>query len=405
MGSRVTRRSIGKLAIVAVALGAVATWSMAEGPSTEKQIMKQGELKAFVSGEAWCQEVVHTIVHAPTAAPFEGDRIEAQRMIGHLRIALSEECPAAVAIMIDGFGGDVHVYTGMASKATGWILEETKPPAVANYVTDCDRLAAHPDDPEKNDVSGIADEDMDGEMALNACLDAIEQEPDDPVLRFQLGRAYWKLEQYEKAIEHLITAAEDDHGGALAYLGDAILYGVAGLEQDPEVAQQLYTRAAEEGFEPAAEVADDIVPDPQSEEPKVAESSTEMEAGTQAEMKDDYHHPDLIQALSGGQVEVPGVWAGRLMVYSFSSITGVFSRCQELSPKGFDPKDAFLKAMNAKLNYAEKLNLTRSYESGVFAEFQEAAGEDGARLAMLKGCAAAETKTLVKTVLDNYHAG
>ena len=238
MGSRVTGRTLGKLVVVAVVLGVVATWSLAEGPLTEKQIMKQGDLKAIVSGNTWCQEVVHAIVHAPTAASFEGDRIDAQRMIGHLRIALSEDCPAAVAIMIDGFGGGEHVYAGMASKATGWILEESTPPTVANHVSDCDLLAAHPDDPEKNEVAGITDEDMDGKMAVTACLGGVEEDPDDPVLHFQLGRAYWKLEQYDSAVEHLIAAAEDDHGGALAYLGDVVLYGVGGVESDPEVGHQ-----------------------------------------------------------------------------------------------------------------------------------------------------------------------
>lgn len=406
VGGRVTRNTIAKLAIATMLFGAVTTWSLAENPSSEKQIMRQGDLKAFVSGEAWCQDVVHTIVHAPTSAPFEGDRIDAQRMIGHLRIALSEDCPTAVAILIDGFGGGAHVYTGMASKAGGWILDETKPPTVAEHISDCDLLAAHPDDPEKNEVKGITDEDMDGNMALGACLNELEEDPDDRVVHFQLGRAYWKVAQYDKAIEHLLTAAEADHGGALAYLGDAVLFGVAGLDQDPEVAQQLYTRAAEEGFEPAAKLADAIGSDPKPEGPQMAEASPEVSEGPdEAQDTDEYHHPDLIQTLMVGQVEAPGVWAGRMMIYSFSSVTGVFSRCQDLSPKGFDAKDSFLKAMNTKMAYAEKINLTRSYENGVFTEFQEEAAEDGARLALTKGCADTETKALVKTVLDNYVSG
>lgn len=400
MGSSVTGRTLGKIVVGAAVLGAVATWSLAEGPSTEKQIMKQGDLRAFVSGDTWCQEVVHAIVHAPTAASFEGDRIDAQRMIGHLRIALSEDCPAAVAIMIDGFGGGEHIYAGMASKATGWILEESKPPTVGSHVSDCDLLAAHPDDPEKNEVAGIADEDMDGKMAVTACLDEVEEDPDDPVLHFQLGRAYWKLEQYDKAVEQLLVAAEDDHGGALAYLGDVVLYGVGGVESDPEVARQLYARAVEEGFEPASVLVDAIVTDPKTDEPEAVAASSG--AAESADLEESYHHPDLMEALSNGQASPPGVWPGRMMIYSFSSITGVFSKCEDLSPKGFDSKEAFLKAMNTHLTYTEKLNLAHSYDNGAFAEFQEAASEDGIRLVSVKGCAASETKTLVKTVLDHY---
>ena len=399
-----TRRSLRRLAIIVVTCIAMATWSLADGPSTGQQIMKQGEIRAFVSGQSWCQEVVHTVVHAPTAEPFQGDRIEAQRMIGHLRIALSEECPSAAAIMIDGFGGGIHVYTGMASRTKGWILEETKPPAVADLVTDCDLLAAHPDDPQKNrDATGIEDEDMDGDMAVSACLDDVEAGPDDAVSRFQLGRGYWKAGLHKKAIEQFLPAAEANHGGAIAYLGDAVLHGVAGLEQDPELARLLYARAAQEGFLPAADFADSIVLNPKTDEPKLADGGGSPEEN--AEKQDDYHYPELIQVLSSGRVEAPGVWSGRMMVYSFSSITGVFSQCENLSPKGFDSKDSFLKAMNSKLTYTEKLNLTHSYEDGAFSEFQEAASEDGARLAVTMGCSANETKTLVKTILDYYVAG
>lgn len=437
------------------------------------QIMKQGELKAFVSAAGWCKEVVHAIIRAPGTEPFQGDRITLQRMIGHLRIALATECPQATSILIDGFGADLHVYSGMATQASEWVLEETTtPPAIADAAAECSALAAHPDDPEKDTSTGVPDEDINADMAREACSDAIAEHPDDPVYRFQLARAYWKSEQFAVAIESLLTAAEDDHGGALAYLADAVLYGLGGLEVDPELAKQLYTRAAEEGFEPAAAVAQQIEADPRTEEDEIAldiareatqaggESNQEKVsdspvprssqsgavseaakqpfqpserritppqsksdpvkmagvakaseppstrlAGKSQPDQGDYAFPKLIAALANGNATPEGVWPGRMLVYSFASVASVVDRCPDLKPQGFDAKDGFLRAMNTKLTYTEKLSLTESYEKGDMAELQESASRDGARLAEIKGCAAPETRTLVKTVAAHYAAG
>jgi len=441
-------------------------------PPPETQIMKQGELKAFVSSTGWCKEVVHSIVRAPTSEPFKGDRVSVQRMIGHLRIALSMECPQATTILLDGFGGNQHVYAGMAAQSNGWILEETTPPALADAAAECSALAAHPDDPERDTPGGVPDEDINADMAEEACFDAIAEYPDDPVYRFQVARAYWKSQHFSTAIEHLVMAAENDHGGALAYLGDAMLYGLGGLESDPEVAKQLYARAAEEGFEPAAALAAQIEADPKTEEedtaaqiaqdalkasrrvaqetnspaslgaqanplpeaakqvvkPMLEEEKTSVPpkenpqlakaTTTQSEIREaqtvnpndkplpkqggEYSFPKLIEALANGNAQPEGVWPGRMLVYSFASITSVVDHCPELKPQGFDAKEGFLRAMNTKLTYTEKLSLTESYEKGDMAELQDGASQDGARLVEMKGCAAAETKTLVKTVATHY---
>nr|WP_281720393.1 hypothetical protein [Nitrosomonas nitrosa] len=415
------------------------------GPSTpieEHQIMEQGDLKAFVPAMGWCMEVVHSIVRAPTAEPFNDDRIGVQRMIGHLRIALSMECPQATTILVDGFGADQHVYTGMASQASGWVLEETTPPALADTAAECNTLAAHPDDPEKEIDGGVPDEDINADMAVEACKDALDEHPNDPLYQFQVGRAYWANQRYDEAIESFVLAAEQDHGGALAYLGDAVLYGVADLDPDPGFAKLLYTRAAEEGFEPAAALADEIEVDPKPddedgsiseiaqdgsepvvpstaqpnrarEQVQVAKESMDLKKSFESKYatiippdeEAEYAFPKLIAALSSGNVNPEGVWVGRMLVYSISTMTSVVDRCPELKPQGFEPKEGFLRAMNMKLNYTEKLVLSESYEKGNLAELQEGASRDGAKLVETKGCTARETKTLVKTVTTHYGAG
>jgi TPR repeat protein len=126
-------------------------------------------------------------------------------------------------------------------------------------IANCDALAAHPDDPEKEDMQGVTDEDLQGEKAILACQEAVKISPAVARLQFQLGRGYWKTERYEEAVEAFVEAGKNGHGGALAYLGDATLYGVAGLGPDPELARDLYQNAAKAGFKPARAVAAEIV--------------------------------------------------------------------------------------------------------------------------------------------------
>lgn len=117
----------------------------------------------------------------------------------------------------------------------------------------CDLLAAHPDDPEAH-ADGVADEDLDAAAVVAACEEAVKQDKASPRLAFQLARGYLASDRTEAAIERLISAARQGHGAALAYLADIYLDGGPGIEPDPRIAQALYQRALESGFEPAAKV-------------------------------------------------------------------------------------------------------------------------------------------------------
>lgn len=120
----------------------------------------------------------------------------------------------------------------------------------------CDALAAHPADPEAIGV-GVPDEKLIAAEAKSACQKAIMIDPQSPRLGFQLARAFLALpdgpdeDNETAALGYLLMAAEQEHGGALAYIGDYYLQGRAGLEADPEAALKLYKRGADAGFKPA----------------------------------------------------------------------------------------------------------------------------------------------------------
>ncbi len=249
----------------------------------ERLIASHQGLSATVPKNFSCADSVQVIVYAPDETAFTGDRIKLQRLIGGVRGKFGFDCPLVRNIMIVGRVDDRDIYQGIVSDKNNWVLVDTQrpvwaenpPPAVAYVreppesiveavpaptsrmvqdVTECDRLAAHPSDP--NAVSaGVSDEQMDVLSAITACEAAVRADP-VPRLQFQLARGYLKADRIEDAIEQFVIAAEQGHGGALAYLGDFHLEGVPGIEADPILARSLYQRAVEAGFAPAKAVLD-----------------------------------------------------------------------------------------------------------------------------------------------------
>lgn len=131
--------------------------------------------------------------------------------------------------------------------------------AVSSSVALCDNQASHPDDPMKRGA-GIADEDVDLVNALDACTKAVSQaQPaDSPRIMFQTGRVLWLAEEFEEAMPFLLDAAEANEPAAMAYLGDAYANGLGGADEDRETALTFYTQAAQAGFAPANEMADEL---------------------------------------------------------------------------------------------------------------------------------------------------
>lgn len=121
----------------------------------------------------------------------------------------------------------------------------------AQQIQPCDELAAHPDDPGRlKGVKGVMDDDLNAQAAVDACLAAVEAFPDEPRFAFQLGRVLMIGGERDLASGLLSEAAAGGSAAALAYLGD--------LEDDPQVALELYKAAAEDGFKPAEAIADKL---------------------------------------------------------------------------------------------------------------------------------------------------
>lgn len=118
----------------------------------------------------------------------------------------------------------------------------------------CDRLAAHPADANRRyGLEGVEFMLPDTlEEAINACIAEVEQNPDDPVTNFQLGRALFEAGLAEDAAGFFEIAAAAGHGGAFDYLGQ-MHYDGNGVEQDFELGDSYFDQALQAGFDPFAE--------------------------------------------------------------------------------------------------------------------------------------------------------
>lgn len=117
----------------------------------------------------------------------------------------------------------------------------------------CDEYAAHPNDPNRW-AKGVTDEEIVPGPAVKYCREAVKEHGETPRFQFQLGRALWAAQQLEEGLNVFLQLEEkSEYPPVYAYLGDAYMYGIGGVEPDQELAVSLYQIASEEGFGPATE--------------------------------------------------------------------------------------------------------------------------------------------------------
>lgn len=117
----------------------------------------------------------------------------------------------------------------------------TAMPAQAQ-VTSCDRLAAHPDDPDKVGP-GVSQNDLDAARAIAACDSDLRADPNNPRLAYQLGRALFSAGRSETARRHFATAADAGYRQAQFMLGFLAL----NIDKRPCEAGEQWRRAAQGG--------------------------------------------------------------------------------------------------------------------------------------------------------------
>ena len=121
------------------------------------------------------------------------------------------------------------------------------PKAYSQEPTECDRLAAHPDDPHRVVSPGLERKAIDLPKAIAACEAAVKADPKNPRLNYQLARVYGYSGVGEKAIPYRKAATDADYPQALFVVGFITLNGMNKQPQDTCAAADLIRRSALQG--------------------------------------------------------------------------------------------------------------------------------------------------------------
>jgi tetratricopeptide (TPR) repeat protein len=109
-------------------------------------------------------------------------------------------------------------------------------------ITECDRLAAHRLDP-GSVAPPVSSKTMDKEAAIKACHAAVEADPDNPRLNYQLGRAYGYSGRGEEAMPYRLKAVAADYPQSLFVIGHLYRIGRT-IDQDVCKTVDLWRRGA-----------------------------------------------------------------------------------------------------------------------------------------------------------------
>jgi tetratricopeptide (TPR) repeat protein len=117
-------------------------------------------------------------------------------------------------------------------------------------VTECDRLASHGRDP-GHVAPAVSSSGMDKPAAIAACQQAVDADPDNPRLNYQLGRAYGYSGRGEEAMPYRLKALEADYPQSLFVIG--YLYSI-GRTIEPDICKALRVVAAGRTLPPSCRI-------------------------------------------------------------------------------------------------------------------------------------------------------
>jgi hypothetical protein len=120
----------------------------------------------------------------------------------------------------------------------------------ADPVADCDRQAAHPEDPGRV-TPGVERKDIDLPAATAACERAVAAAPSNARVRYQYARLLFYGEQNARAVEEMRRAADAGYAQAQFVFGTFVARGRPGAPADICVAEHYWRHSAAGGRQAA----------------------------------------------------------------------------------------------------------------------------------------------------------
>lgn len=142
---------------------------------------------------------------------------------------------------------DIHVIAvALLATALPMIALADADPAI----TECDRLAAHPEDPDHIGV-GVPTQNVDLPAAVIACRAELERQPDNQRIRYQYARVLAYTGQWDASALQMKKAADAGYRQAQFVYGLFIGRGRPGLPRDACLAGEYWLKAARAGRQAA----------------------------------------------------------------------------------------------------------------------------------------------------------
>jgi uncharacterized protein YhfF len=116
--------------------------------------------------------------------------------------------------------------------------------------TECDRLAAHPEDPQRV-TPGVSQDQIDYPVALAACERAVTAEPANARVRYQLARLLFYTNQNQRAVEEMKRSADAGHVQAQYIFGTFVARGRPFAPTDICLAERYWRESAAAGRQAA----------------------------------------------------------------------------------------------------------------------------------------------------------
>lgn len=147
----------------------------------------------------------------------------------------------------------------LMARLAGRVLAHSAPPmrakrmpksAVVSTLTDCDRLASHPEDPESV-APGISSSKIDLPKAVAACSDAVDADPTNARERYQLARVLAYSGDTARAADEMKRAADNGYRQAQFVYGLFVDRQRPGAPSDICVAENYYLKSARNGRQAA----------------------------------------------------------------------------------------------------------------------------------------------------------
>lgn len=138
-----------------------------------------------------------------------------------------------------------------------------------NGVRDCDRLAADPFDPKKradgvdfsSDEFGSNEDDLiKFDRAIDACIAALENDPDDVTQLYQMARLFWYSAEWDLAQKYIKISSEKNYAAA-KYLHAQFLLTISNDRNALVDALDLLKIAGQNGYKPAVQLEKELNPE------------------------------------------------------------------------------------------------------------------------------------------------